>query len=75
MYPISNRLKSGIYNPYIKNFIQFSSDHYNFLNKNNPSNYGIFNIIKYIRKIDIIFFNWIEKLPEMKGGFIQTGFC
>lgn len=33
---------------------------------------GVFDIFKYFARIDYIFFNWIEKLPENKGGKIQT---
>ena len=74
IYPVSNRVKTGIYNPYIDNFIKYGNEYYLFLNKDHPSDSGLFNILKYIRTIDIIFFNWIEKLPELKGGFIQTCF-
>jgi len=74
IYPISKRMKTGIYNPYIDNFIKYGKDYYLFQNVNNPSGSGIFNILKYLSKTDIIFFNWIEKLPELKGGFLQTCF-
>lgn len=74
IYPITKRFKSEVYNPYIDNFINYNKTNFQFLNKSNPSNSGIFNILKYINKIDTIFFNWIEKIPDFKGGIFQTFF-
>jgi len=74
IYPISNRVNAGVYNPYIDNFVKYGEKNWVFLNKENPSNYGIFDTLKYVRKVDILFFNWIEKLPELKGGMAQTVF-
>jgi glycosyltransferase involved in cell wall biosynthesis len=74
IYPVTKRFKSEIYNPYIDNFISYNSNNFLFLNKNNPSNSGIFNILKYITQIDTVFFNWIEKIPDFKGGFFQSIF-
>jgi len=42
-----------------------------FVNQNDPSNSGLLNIVKYIFKIDCLFFNWIENVPERKGGSLQ----
>jgi beta-1,4-mannosyltransferase len=74
IYPLTKRFKSEVYNPYIDNFISYNSNNFLFLNKNNPSNSGIFNVLKYIAQIDTIFFNWIEKIPDFKGGFLQSVF-
>lgn len=62
----------GLYNPYIDDLIQSCSKYINFINLDKPSKIGIFDIIKYIARIDYIFFNWIEKLPENKGGRVQS---
>lgn len=74
IYPITNRLKTGIYNPYLDNFIRSSENSFYFLNKEYPSDTGIFNLLRFIFKTDVIFLNWIENLPEKKGGFLQTVF-
>jgi glycosyltransferase involved in cell wall biosynthesis len=74
IYPITGRFKSEIYSPYLDNFISFNNDYFSFLNKDDPSKIGLFNIIKYINKIDSVFFNWIEKLPDFKGGYVQSIF-
>jgi len=74
LYPITNRLKTGIYNPYLDNFMQSTQSYVNYLNQHYPSDTGIFNLLKYIHKTDVLFLNWIENLPEKKGGLIQTLF-
>jgi beta-1,4-mannosyltransferase len=74
IYPVTSRFKSEVHNPYIDNFINYNSTHFAFLNKNSPSNTGLFNILKFINRIDTIFFNWIEKIPEFKGGYVQSIF-
>lgn len=72
---MSSRDKNlGLYNPYIDDLIQSFGQYYSFANLEKPSSTGIFDILKYIKKLDFIFFHWIEKLPGMRGGFIQTIF-
>lgn len=43
-----------------------------FVNKDNPSGTGIIQLAGYLPKIDYIFLNWIENLPDRKGGVIQS---
>ncbi len=74
IYPITSRLRTGVYNPYIDNFIESNNGQFEFLNKNYPSGKGIFDLVKYLGKTDVVFFNWIENLPEKKGGIAQTAF-
>lgn len=73
IYPHSSRNSNTvIYNPYIDDFGRSCGKYFQFVNYTNPSRVGIFQIFKYLTKIDFIFFNWIEKLPELKGGKIQA---
>jgi len=73
IYPLSSRDKTlGLYNPYIDDLIRSFSNFTRFENYDNPAKTGILDIFRYIKQIDYIFFNWIEKLPENKGGKIQT---
>ena len=75
IYPISGRDKHlGLYNPYLDDLIKSFSGKIDFVNANDPSQSGIFNIFKYIFRINYIFLNWIENIPERKGGTIQTTF-
>ena len=75
IYPNTSRDAAlGLYNPYIDDLVKSFSNYYEFINKDNPSNSGVFDLLKYLTKTDYIFFNWIEKLPENKGGNMQTIF-
>lgn len=75
IYPYSyQNSKLSFYNPYIDDLIQSFSKFNLFINSNKPSKNGVFDILKYINRIDYIFFNWVEKLPDNKGGKIQTLF-
>jgi beta-1,4-mannosyltransferase len=62
------------YNPYIDDTIASLEKYYRVINNENPSDKGIFDLLKYIFKIDYLFLNWIENLPERKAGRIQTRF-
>jgi beta-1,4-mannosyltransferase len=72
MYPVSARLKTGVYNPYIDNFMDASDYFLNFVNREKPSVSGVFDMLKYIFKIELLFLNWVENLPDKKGGIIQA---
>ncbi|MFW5803663.1 MAG: glycosyltransferase [bacterium] len=72
IYPITARLKTGVQNPYINDFINSSTHFFDYLNIKNPSNIGILNLIKYTHKTDYLILNWVENLPEKKFGFFQT---
>jgi glycosyltransferase involved in cell wall biosynthesis len=75
IYPISARDKHlGQYNPYLDDFMDAMGKYLVFINRNDPSNSGILNITKYFFKIDFIFLNWIENIPDRKGGMLQTYF-
>lgn len=74
IYPISNRLKTGLYNPYLDNFITSTQNYLFYVNRRSPSDIGIFNLIRYINKIDFLALNWVENLPDKKGGVIQALF-
>jgi len=75
IYPLSSKVeKLGLFNPYIDDLIKSFSLYYDFINKDKPSRTGIFDLIKYLFKTNIILFNWIEKLPENRGGILQSFF-
>ena len=73
IYPNSARLKTGVYNPYLDNFTRFNGE-IHFLNAEKPSNTGIFDLVRYFRRADIIFLNWFENVPEKKFGIAQALF-
>jgi glycosyltransferase involved in cell wall biosynthesis len=74
IYPVSGRDEKnlGLYNPYLDDFIDSSSRFFQFVNKDHPSKTGILNVSRYLFKLDYLFLNWIEKVPDLRGGKIQT---
>lgn len=60
------------FNPYITNLNASIGPYCNVINKDSVSNAGILNILKFLPKLNYIWFNWIEELPDKKGGFLQT---
>jgi beta-1,4-mannosyltransferase len=72
LYPITARNGSSIYNPYLDNFLVSTKTHLICLNEDFPSNIGILNLYRYLHKTDLLILNWIEDLPEKKGGVIQS---
>lgn len=71
IYPLSARLRTGLYNPYLNDLMEALSPWYHFVNRNSPAKNGVFDIFKYLKNLDYIFLNWIEDLPDKKGGYIQ----
>jgi len=71
IYPITAR-GGGMTNPYIYNFIKSLEDPIDFLNRSKPSESGIFDFLRYINKINLLFLNWPEEIPDKKAGLIQT---
>jgi glycosyltransferase involved in cell wall biosynthesis len=75
LYPISARNDKIVsFNPYTFDFVDYIGEYYEVVNKNNPSGKGILNILWYLFKIDYVFLNWIENLPEKKAGTFQSLF-
>ena len=73
-YPIWAYMDKVIPNPYMDNFMDSLAGDFHFLNRGTPSVKGILSIIPYYRQTEYIFLNWIEDLPDKKGGAIQTVF-
>jgi len=71
LYPLTARTENAVINPYIGNLKDALNQHFEVINASNPSKTGIFDFLKYIRKVDIVFFNWIEEVPELHRGKIQ----
>lgn len=58
-------------NPYIKNLENSIKPYFNIVNAKSRSNAGIFKIFKYLPKLQFIWFNWVEDVPDRKGGYLQ----
>lgn len=74
IYPNSSRSPQITNNPYLDYFMDSLSSQVNFLNQDYPSAIGILDLVKYVKKLDYLFLNWIEDLPDKKQGLIQTLF-
>jgi len=73
IYPNSAKDKLlKVYNPYMDDLMESADKYFTIINKDKPSHVGILDILKYLVSADIIYFNWIEKLAEKKGGVAQT---
>ena len=69
IYPAGDMLNS-----YLNHFIHAVEPQFVFLNKDKPSKYGLFDVIKYVNRLDILFLNWPEEVPERRGGTFQAFF-
>lgn len=74
LYPISAFTDQQAPNEYLEGFMDGLGRWMNFLNREHPSNKGFLDLLGYFRKIDVVFLNWIEDLPDKRGGWIQTTF-
>ena len=74
IYPLTARFDDKINNPYIWDLINSLDPHFDCVNKNNPSKIGFLNVARYFFKTKYFHLNWIEDLPDKKGGYLQTVF-
>ncbi len=72
IYPISARSSKTIVNPYLDHFMGALEPRFVFVNKDAPSGKGIMDIMKYLPKIDFVFFHWPENIAERKFGWMQA---
>lgn len=72
IYPYSSEIPLEKQNPYIQELIYSIARNKNVLNKNAPTKHGVFDILKYLFKIDVVIFNWIENVPEKRLGVLQA---
>jgi len=72
IYPISARASKELVNPYLDHFMGALDPGFIFVNKDAPSAKGIMDIIKYLSKIDYVFFHWPENIAERKLGWVQA---
>jgi beta-1,4-mannosyltransferase len=71
LYPITAYAHKAIPNPYLDNLMNSLEKDFHFVNRESPSTNGIFDIMGYYKRIDYLFLNWVEDLPDKKGGWLQ----
>jgi glycosyltransferase involved in cell wall biosynthesis len=58
----------------VGNLRQALEKNFNVVNAGSPSSRGIVDVLRYVRRIDLIYLNWIEDLPGKHMGISQTFF-
>lgn len=71
LYPLTARTENAVINPYIGKLRDALNKNLEVINASKPSRTGIFDILKYLGKIDLIYFNWSEEVPQLYRGKIQ----
>ncbi len=74
IYPVTAYADKTIPNPYLENFMDSLEEEVEFLNRTRPSRRGVLDLAGYSGKIDLVFLNWIEDIPDKRGGLIQLFF-
>ncbi|MFH0758705.1 MAG: glycosyltransferase [Bacteroidota bacterium] len=72
LFPIKE--SAQIVNPYMLELAEALRKQFQVVNQDDPIRFGIIQILKYIRKIDVVYLNWIEEIPKRRFGLIQTLF-
>lgn len=73
LYPISaRRQENGSGNPYMTDLLGALSRHYTVVNREMPSTIGVAQVFRFLWRIDCVFLNWVENIPERRLGTIQT---
>lgn len=74
LYPLTARTENAVINPYMGNLRDALNENFEVVNAEKPSSIGIFDILKYLRKLDLVYFNWSEELPSLHKGRLQAMF-
>ena len=69
-YPYSAKGKS--LNPYVERLMEGLSREYDIVNEGRPSENGILDLYRYVFQCDVVLFNWVENVPDRRGGYIQA---
>lgn len=71
LYPLTARTKNAVINPYIGNLRDALNENFEVVNASKPSSVGIFDIIRYLGKLDVVYLNWSEEVPSLHRGRLQ----
>jgi glycosyltransferase involved in cell wall biosynthesis len=69
VHPTDNKEIQG---SYLVHFVSSLSSYFDFINLKDRSRIGIFDLLYHLFRIDYLFLNWVENLPDKKGGRIQA---
>ncbi len=71
LYPITGRNIHSQTNPYLDDFMNSVSNGFRFVNRSQPSKSGLFDILKYLGRTEIVIFHWPENMVEKNFGLFQ----
>jgi beta-1,4-mannosyltransferase len=71
-YPNTTKVNRNTHNPYVFNFIEALGRYHAIINLNSPSGIGILQTARFLKTLDVLLLNWVEDLPDKKGGYIQS---
>jgi glycosyltransferase involved in cell wall biosynthesis len=72
IYPYGLNTPEESINPYIQNMMDGIQNHCRVINYGKRNRDGVLDILKNLRQMDAIIFNWIESLPDRRWGRVQT---
>ncbi|MDQ3535846.1 MAG: hypothetical protein M3421_09510, partial [Bacteroidota bacterium] len=72
VYPTTEAFFKEGNNTYIQNLRRHLNSHFTIINS--PTKIGLLDILLNLYKTDVIYFNWIEDIPDRKYGFVQLYF-
>ena len=71
-YPLTTKKNTTTHNPYTIHFRNALKEYYRIVNEKDASSVGILKTLKYLFRIDVLLLNWIEEIPDNRGGYFQS---
>lgn len=75
IYPNSKRKRNSVDiggSPYIAYLSKSLQKYFEVVNAGKATKIGLFDLLRYLFRMDIVVFNWIENVPDKRGGYIQA---
>lgn len=70
IYPNTSETYRKGGNSYIRNLVFYLSEEFTIVNK--KTTIGLLDVLIKLHKCDVIYFNWIEDIPDRRFGFLQV---
>src|SRR4051794_16833474 len=70
IYPNTSETYRKGGNSYIRNLVYYLSDAFTIVNR--KTSIGLLDMLLKLPKCDVIYFNWIEDIPDRRFGFLQV---
>jgi beta-1,4-mannosyltransferase len=70
IYPNTSETYRKGGNSYIRNLVYYLDDAFTIVNR--KTTIGLLDMLRKLPKCDVIYFNWIEDIPDRRFGFLQV---